>query len=71
MVFGKTNPRRQKEKFENIKGKIRSEIEIGQTIQWPKEKEQKDNDLQNTTQKYKWKAHHGKIEIISLLVAPL
>ena len=53
MVFGKTNPRRQKEKFENIKGKIRSEIEIGQTIQWPKEKEQKDNDLQNITQKSK------------------
>ena len=56
MVFGKTNPRRQKEKFENIKGKIRSEIEIGQTIQWPKEKEQKDNDLQNITQKSKDRA---------------
>jgi len=25
----------------------------GQTIQWSKEKEQKDNDLQNTTQKNK------------------
>jgi hypothetical protein len=32
---------------------FRSEIEIGQTIQWPKEKEQKDNDLQNITQKSK------------------
>ena len=26
-------------------------IEAGQTIQWPKEKEGKKNDLQNTTQK--------------------
>ena len=28
----------------------------GQTIQWPKEKGQKDNDLQNTTQKTKARA---------------
>ena len=31
-------------------------MEKGQTIQWPKKKDQRDNDLENTTQKTKDRA---------------
>jgi hypothetical protein len=31
-------------------------VEKGQIIQWPKKKEQRDNDLENTTQKTKDRA---------------
>ena len=44
-------------KYEDTKGVIRSHKSKGIcTIQWPKEQEQKDNDIQNITQKTKDRA---------------
>jgi hypothetical protein len=51
-LFSQSTP--YKEKFEDTKRviKSRNSIEEGQTIQWPNEKGQKENNyLQNTTQK--------------------
>ena len=40
----------------------------GQTIQWPKEKGQKDNNLQNTTQKTKARATRTPLQTGSKLM---